>query len=73
MSSPNSQDICSFLRHRFIFQPKIKCEDGGSYFYKNQKYRPLEQEKENFFQSYKRFSSKCSMFRQSISLITTAH
>ena len=30
-----------YLRHRFINQ-KTKCKDGGSYFYKNQKYRPLE-------------------------------
>ena len=26
------------------------CEDGGSYFYKNQKYRPLEIEKKILFQ-----------------------
>ena len=25
-----------------IYQPKIKCKDGGSYFYKNQNYRRLE-------------------------------
>ena len=37
-----------YLRHRLINQ-KIKCKDGGSYFYKNQKYRPLKIEKKNFF------------------------
>ena len=31
-------------------QPKVKCKDGGSYFYKNKKCRPLEIEKKNFFQ-----------------------
>ena len=30
-------------------QPKVKCKDGGSYFYKNKKCRPLEIEKKNFF------------------------
>ena len=28
-----------------IYQPKIKCKDGGSNFYKNKKYRRLEKEK----------------------------
>ena len=37
-----------YLRHRFI-NKKIKCQDGGSYFYKNQKYRRLEKEKTIFF------------------------
>ena len=37
---------------------KIKCEEGGSYFYKNQKYWRLEKEYMNFFR-------KCSMFRRS--------
>ena len=36
-----------YLRHRFINQ-KIKCKDGGSYFYKNQNYRPLEIENKIF-------------------------
>ena len=26
----------------------MTCKDGGSYFYTNQKYRPLEIEKKNF-------------------------
>ena len=34
--------------HR-IYQLKIKCKGGGSYFYKNQKYRLLEID---FFFSY---------------------
>ena len=37
-----------YLGHRFI-NKKIKCQDGGSYFYKNQKYRRLEKEKTIFF------------------------
>ena len=39
--SNNSQNICSLLTP-YIYQLKIKCQDGGSYFYKNQKYKPLE-------------------------------
>ena len=31
---------------------KIKCKDGGSYFYKNQKYRRLEIEKKKSFQKF---------------------
>ena len=31
------------------YQPKTKCKEGGLYFYKNKKYRPLEIEKKNFF------------------------
>ena len=31
-------------------QPKVKCKDGGSYFYKNKKCRPLKIEKKIFFQ-----------------------
>ena len=42
---------------------KIKCEDGGSYFYKNQKYRPLEIEKNilsiNLFQKILIFLYAC--------------
>ena len=30
----------------------VKCKDGGSYFYKNQKYRRLGKEKKNVFFSY---------------------
>ena len=57
-----------------IYQLKIKCKDGGSYFYKNQKYRSLEIEKKKFFSyfisgvpnlSYMCFFGKCSMFRRS--------
>ena len=36
-----------YLRHK-IYQPKIKCQDEGSYFYKNQKSKPLEIEKNIF-------------------------
>ena len=42
--SNNLQSLCSLLRHIFINQ-KIKCKDGGSYFYKNQIHRRLEREK----------------------------
>ena len=31
-----------------IYQPKINCKDGGSYFYENQKCRPLEIKKKFF-------------------------
>ena len=37
-----------YLRHRFI-NLKIKCEHGGPYFYKNQKYKLLKIEKKKFF------------------------
>ena len=56
---------------------KIKCKDGGSYFYKNKKYRRLEKEKNVFFSyfisgipkfSYMGFFRKYSMFRRSIPL-----
>ena len=30
--------------HRIYYQLKIKCKGGGSYFYKNQKYRRLEKD-----------------------------
>ena len=74
--SNNSQNICSLFTSE-IYQPKIKCKDGGSYFYKNQKYRSLEIEKKIFFSyfvseipnlSYMCFFRKCSMFRRSIPL-----
>ena len=63
------------LRHRFINQ-KQKCKDGGSYFYKNQKYRRLEKRKKKFSYfiseipnfSYTCFFRKCSKFRRSIPL-----
>ena len=42
-----------------IYQPKIKCKDGGSYFYKNRKWRQLGKEKNVFF-SY--FISKIPNF-----------
>ena len=32
-----------------IYQQKIKWKDGGSYFYKNKKYRRLEIEQKIFF------------------------
>ena len=38
-----------FFRRIKIYQPKIKCKSGGSYFEENQKYRPLEIEKNTFF------------------------
>ena len=38
-----------------IYQPKIKYEDGGSYFYKNQKYRQLEIEKKISVVSFQKF------------------
>ena len=56
----------------------MKCKDGGSYFWKNKKYRRLEKEKKNVFFgyfiseipnfSYMGFFRKCSMFRWSIPL-----
>ena len=55
----------------WIYQPKRKCKDGGSYFYKSQKYRQLENEKNVFFSyfisgipkfSFTGFLRKCSMF-----------
>ena len=39
---------CSLFTSQ-IYQPKIKCKDEGSYFYKNQKYRRMEKEKKIFF------------------------
>ena len=57
----------------------MKRKDGGSYFYKNKKYRRLEKEKYVFFSyfilvipnfSYMNFFRKCSMFRRSIPLMT---
>ena len=48
LASNNSQNVYSlFTSH--IFQLKIKFKDGGSYFYKNQKYRRLQIEKKLFF------------------------
>ena len=38
-----------FIITLWIYQPKIKCKDGGSHFYKNHKYRRLEKEKKKFF------------------------
>ena len=37
-----------------IYQTKIKCKDGGSYFYKNQKCRPLKVEKKSVI-SFQKF------------------
>ena len=39
---------CSLFTSQ-IYRPKAKCKDGGSYFQKNQKHRPLEIEKKIFF------------------------
>ena len=36
-----------FIIYVVDYEPKIKCKDDGSYFYKNQKYKRLEIEKEN--------------------------
>ena len=41
--------LCSLFTSQ-IYRPKIKCKDGDSYFYKNQKYRPLKTEKNLLFQ-----------------------
>ena len=58
-----------------VYQPKIKCKDGGSHFYKNKKYRRLKKDKNVFFSyfisviphfSYMDFFRKCSMFRRNI-------
>ena len=58
-------------------QPKVKCKDGGSYFYKNKKYRRLEKEKNVSFSyfisgipnfSHMGFFRECLMFRRSIPL-----
>ena len=38
------KEYVHYLRHRFINQ-KIKYKHKVSYFYKNRKYRPLEEEK----------------------------
>ena len=79
--SNNSQNIFSLFLSQ-IYQPKIKCKDRGSYFYKNQKYRPLEIEKTFFFNyfipenpnfSYMHFFRKCSMIRWNIPLKACHH
>ena len=46
-NSLNSQDIRSLFTSQ-VLQPKMKCKDGGLYFYKNKKCRHLEIEKKNF-------------------------
>ena len=67
---------CSLCTSK-IYQPKIKCEDGVSYFYKNHKYRRRKKEKNKSFSyfnseipnfSYIGFFRKCSTFCQSIPL-----
>ena len=75
----NSQNICSWFMS-WTYQPKIKCKDGASYFYKNQKYRRLAVGNRNKFFSVISFEKflifpyglfkKCSMFRRSIPLIS---
>ena len=47
-ASNNSQNICSLFTSQ-IYQPNVKCKDGGSHFYKNQKYKRLEREKKMYF------------------------
>ena len=39
----------------WIYQVKIKCKDGSSYFYKYQKYRSLEIEKKIPVISFQKF------------------
>ena len=39
--------LCSLFTS-YIYRPKIECKDEGSYFYKNQKERPLVTEKKFF-------------------------
>ena len=39
-----------FIIYVIDLSTKIKCKDGRSHFYKNQKYKPLKVE--NFFLSY---------------------
>ena len=60
-----------------IYQPKMKCKDGGLYFCKSQKYGLLQIEKKNSVISFQKFLifhicvffRKCSMFCRSIPLI----
>ena len=51
LASNNSQNVCSLFTSQ-IFQLKKKFKDGGSYFYKNQKYRRLQIEKKLFFSCF---------------------
>ena len=44
VTASNNSQTCSLFMSQ-IYQPKMKCKDGGLYFYKNQKYRQLEKEK----------------------------
>ena len=71
-----------FSKHMFIIYvtdlstKNKKCKDGGSYFYKNKKYKQLEIEKKQFLLFHQeflifpimRFFRKSSMFCQSIPL-----
>ena len=65
-----------FIIYVIDLSTKIKCKDGRSHFYKNQKYKPLEVEiffKVISFQKflivlYVFFLEKCSTFRRSIPL-----
>ena len=55
MSNEHPLNICSLFTSS-IYQAKIKCKGGDSYFYNNRIYRPLEIET-NFFSiiSFQRF------------------
>ena len=77
LASNNSQNLYSLFTSQ-IYQLKIKCKDGGSYFYKNKKYRRLQIEKKLLFSyfileipnfSHMGFFREWSMFRWSIPLI----
>ena len=46
----------------------MKCKGGGSYFYKNQKYRWLRKEKESDILCQKFLTFLYGLFRQSIPL-----
>ena len=76
MSNEHPLNICSLFTSS-IYQAKIKCKGGDSYFYHNRIYRPLEIETNFFFHyfiseipnfSYMRFFRKCSILRWSIPL-----
>ena len=43
-----------FIIYVIDLSTKINCKDGGSYFYKNKKYRLLEIEKKIFFSSFQK-------------------
>ena len=52
--SNKSQNICSLFMS-YVYQPKIKCKGGGSYFSKSQKYWSLQiQKKKNSVNSFQK-------------------